>query len=52
MATRIEKHGKIMATFKLKELLTAGTTKKKAAKVKTELRRRNYVAPVEEAELV
>jgi phage replication-related protein YjqB (UPF0714/DUF867 family) len=48
MSVRIEKHGKIMATFSTATLLTAGTNKKKADKVRKELRKRNYVAPIVE----
>lgn len=46
MAVRIEKHGKLIASMKIEDLLKAGTNKKKAAKVNRELARRNYITPV------
>lgn len=48
MSERIEKHGKLLSTYKIKDLLTAGTNKKKALKVRKELAKRKYVAPIVE----
>lgn len=52
MAVRLEKHGKILATLPLTELVKGNPAKKKQAKINKELKRRNYVAPIVEAEEV
>ena len=46
MAVKIEKHGKLVCGLKLDVLLKAGTNPKKAVKVRKELVKRKYVAPV------
>ena len=47
MSERIEKHGKLLNSFKLEDLLKAGSNAKKKAKVQKELTKRKYTAPAD-----